>query len=445
MDAPRGDETTVQSEDAPFVARGCQVSTPPTRDFLDTDERPLFAWNDGTETLAVVGATATLTSSGPTRFEDIRTDGAQLLSSCRVEDDLPDAARPRLFGGFSFHDDNSTSGIWEGFSSATFLLPAVQLTGCDDQWWLTVTAQGENAATRADSKLDTWNERLDAETDSPRTEPPGIETCRRSPSPARWRNQVGAVLESIADGSLEKVVLSQSLTADLATELSIPAALERLGETYPDCYRFAFSPEGGGTFFGATPERLVSLRGRTVRTTALAGSTGRGETPPEDEWLASDLLDSPKLEHEHELVVDAIRNQLDPIASSVRTGERTIRRLATIQHLRTSVMAELTDDSHVLSLVEALHPTPAVGGLPPDAALDTIRNTETFDRGWYAAPIGWFDESGDGTFAVAIRSALARDRTATLFAGNGIVADSDPAREYDEVQLKYLPMLDVLE
>ena len=103
------------------------------------------------------------------------------------------------------------------------------------------------------------------------------------------------------------------------------------------------------------------------------------------------------------------------------------------------------EDVVVLSLVEALHPTPAVGGLPPDEALQTITETEAFERGWYASPVGWFDAEGNGTFAVAIRSAVGTDRRATLFAGNGLVADSDPDHEWDEVQLKYRPVLDALE
>jgi menaquinone-specific isochorismate synthase len=190
---------------------------------------------------------------------------------------------------------------------------------------------------------------------------------------------------------------------------------------------------------------LVSLRGRTVETDALAGSTGRGETPAEDEWLARELRDSEKDIHEHQLVVETIREQLSPLAESVTTGERAIRRLASVQHLQTPIRATLAADEHVLSLVEALHPTPAVGGLPPDAALETIRHAEAFDRGWYAAPVGWIDGDGNGTFTVAIRSGLSRAARAWLFAGAGIVADSDPDREWDEVQLKYRPMLDELE
>jgi menaquinone-specific isochorismate synthase len=188
----------------------------------------------------------------------------------------------------------------------------------------------------------------------------------------------------------------------------------------------------------------VSLSGRTVQTEALAGSIGRGETTEEDEWLASQLRDSEKDVHEHDLVTETIRDQLAPLAADIRTGSRVVRRLATVQHLRTPIRATLADDEHVLRLVEALHPTPAVGGLPPTAALRTIRETEAFDRGWYAAPVGWFDAEGDGAFAVAIRSALARERTATLFAGAGIVADSDPDSEWDELGLKYRPILDEL-
>jgi Isochorismate synthase len=149
--------------------------------------------------------------------------------------------------------------------------------------------------------------------------------------------------------------------------------------------------------------------------------------------------------HEHELVAETVREQLEPFAASVSAGDRRVRRLATVQHLHTPITAELSADRHVLELVEALHPTPAVGGLPPARALETIHETEPFDRGWYAAPVGWIDAAGNGAFAVAIRSAVATRRLATLFAGVGVVADSDPDREWDEIQLKYRPILDELE
>jgi menaquinone-specific isochorismate synthase len=444
MEPLRGEETTVGDA---VVTRGCRLDSGSVRSVLDTETRPRFAWATPTESFAAAGSAATITAEGTNRFADVRSAVDELFDRCETPSGLPSVARPRLVGGFAFHDGNhdGADSPWEGFPGGAFFLPEVQLTVHDGDRWLTTAATGEDAAQRAEELLSTWRERL--QTDRPKigSANPGVAAREREPSRTAWRRQVRAAVESVEDGELKKVVLAQALRVQLESELSVPDVLARLAAAYPDCYRFMFSPDDGATFFGATPERLVSLRGRTVRTEALAGSTGRGDTPAEDEWLASELLDSQKDIHEHELVAEAIRDQLEPFAASVRIGDRSVRRLATVQHLRTSITAELADDEHILSLVEALHPTPAVGGLPPDAALRTIRETEAFDRGWYAAPIGWVDAAGNGTFAVGIRSAVARGQTATLFAGAGIVADSDPDREWDEVQLKYRPMLDELE
>jgi len=446
MEPLRGEQSTVG--ETTVVTRGCRLGPGSLRPVLEAEMRPRFGWATPSESIAAAGAAATVTAEGASRFDDVRAAAAGLFDSCESPTGgLPSVARPRLFGGFAFHEGDHDGGDspWDEFPGAAFFLPEVQVTAGDGSRWLTTAAAGDDAADRAAATLATWKDRLADEPAVNAKRRPGIASREREPSQSAWREQVGRALESVDAGTLQKVVLAQALRVQLQSELSVPDVFARLAETYPDCYRFMFSPSDGATFYGATPERLVSLRGRTVRTEALAGSTGRGDTPAEDEWLAAELLDSTKDIHEHEIVAEAIREQLEPFAASVRIGDRTVRRLATVQHLRTSITAELSDDEHVLSLVDALHPTPAVGGLPPDEALRTIRETEAFDRGWYAAPIGWVDAAGNGTFAVGIRSAVADDRTATLFAGAGIVADSDPDREWDEVQLKYRPMLDELE
>jgi menaquinone-specific isochorismate synthase len=446
METLRGAESTVG--ETTVVTRGCKLGAGSVRNLLDTDARPRFGWATPAESVAAIGAAATITAEGTSRFADVRAAATALFESCETPTGgLPSVAHPRLFGGFAFHDGDhdGEDSPWASFPGAAFFLPEVQVAARDGDRWLTTAAAGEDAPARAESRLETWKERLADEPAVTAKRRPGVVSRERDPSQAAWRDQVGHALERVERGRLQKVVLAQALRLTLQSDLSVPDVQARLAESYPDCYRFVFSPDEAATFYGATPERLVSLRGRTVRTEALAGSTGRGDTPAEDEWLAAELLDSTKDIHEHELVAEAVREQLEPYATSVRIGDRTVRRLATVQHLRTSITAELADDEHVLSLVEALHPTPAVGGLPPDEALRTIRETEAFDRGWYAAPIGWVDAAGNGTFAVGIRSAVATERTATLFAGAGIVADSDPDREWDEVQLKYRPMLDELE
>ncbi|MEZ3165530.1 isochorismate synthase [Halorubrum sp. RMP-47] len=435
----------------PLVSRTTAIDEPAFAAAFDALSAPRTVWSAPGDALVIGGgAAATLTAAGGDRFASIRRATTELFESGDVHAGT-EAARPRVFGGFSFHEGAADGEPWGAFPEARFVFPRVQLTIADNGAWLTVNAVGPDAG------IDAVEERLAREVDrfadlaaadgrSARPLRPGIRESRRTTSREAWRDSVGAAVGRIADGDLRKVVLAQALEADLAADFPRAATLERLAEKYPDCHRYWFEPaDGEGAFFGATPERLVSLRGRTVETDALAGTTGRGETPSEDEWLAQELLDDEKNVHEHELVAETVRDQLEPFAASISAGERRVRRLATVQHLHTPITAELDADRHVLELVEALHPTPAVGGLPPDRALTTIRETEPFDRGWYAAPVGWIDAAGNGAFAVAIRSAVATPRRATLFAGVGIVSDSDPDREWDEVQLKYRPILDELE
>jgi menaquinone-specific isochorismate synthase len=432
----------------PLVSRTTEVDAPPFAAAFDALAPPRTTWSAPDDALVLgSGSAATLTASGPERFAEIRAATATLFDSGDVHAGT-EAARPRVFGGFAFHEGGCDGDPWGPFPEARFVLPRVQLTFADNGTWLTVNAAGPDAAVDVvEDRLADEVERLaaldDDATDPPR---PGITQTRRTTSREAWRESVEAAVARIRGADLQKVVLAQALEADLSNEFPRAATLKRLAEKYPDCHRYFFEPDDGGSaFFGATPERLVSLRGRTVETDALAGTTGRGETPEEDEWLARELLDDAKNVHEHELVADTVREQLEPFAASISAGERRVRRLATVQHLHTPITAELRDERHVLDLVEALHPTPAVGGLPPDRALETIHETEPFDRGWYAAPVGWIDAAGNGAFAVAIRSAVATPRRATLFAGVGLVADSDPDREWDEIQLKYRPILDELE
>ena len=451
-----------------LVTRTCPVPDVSLRAFLAEREPPRIHWTtpDGCE-IAGSGAVARLTADGPDRFDEVReaaealfanvdaggspADGDRDSSGATSTDfdgaDLPAAARPMLFGGFAFGDDHESAPPWEGFPGAEFVLPALRLTRTDDGTWLTVAAAGPEATPdEVVSRLESTREAV-AELPSmgPTRDPPGVTATERTTTREEWHRQVEAALGRIDRGELTKVVLAQALSVGLERAIDAPDVLERLRASYPDCYRFLIEPTAEAGFLGAPPERLVALTGDTVETEALAGSVARGETPQADEELASHLRDSEKIQREHRVVVDTICDQLAPLATAITVDEQTIRTLANIQHLQTPIRARMADGVHVLDVVEALHPTPAVGGLPPDAAFETIHEAETFDRGWYAAPVGWFDAAGDGEFAVGIRSAVAAGDRATLFAGNGIVAESDPDEEWDEVELKYRPMLDTLE
>jgi isochorismate synthase len=190
---------------------------------------------------------------------------------------------------------------------------------------------------------------------------------------------------------------------------------------------------------------LARRSGPLAATVALAGSARRSADPAVDDHLGEGLMRSGKNRAEHEIVVERIRRELEPISVWVECqDEPSLARISNIQHLATPIRAQLASGTSVISLVSRLHPTPAVGGEPATPALDAIARIERMDRGWYAGPVGWMDFSGDGEFCVALRSALLRDRTATLFAGAGVVADSEPAAELAETELKLDALLPLL-
>jgi isochorismate synthase len=256
-----------------------------------------------------------------------------------------------------------------------------------------------------------------------------------------WSESVEALTGLIAAGEAEKVVLARRVSIKAEGTIAIEAVLDRLRNRYPTCTVFALR-RGGSCFLGATPEMLVRLDGREVHADCLAGSAKRGATPEEDAALGEALLADDKEQREHAMVVRGLSESLSDVCSSIDTPQNPeLRRMANVQHLFTPLNATTDGDRHVLELVARMHPTPAVGGLPSPRAVCLIRRFESFDRGWYAGPIGWFDATGSGEFAVALRSALAHDDEATLFAGCGIVRGSDPRREYEESRLKLEAML----
>jgi isochorismate synthase len=195
-------------------------------------------------------------------------------------------------------------------------------------------------------------------------------------------------------------------------------------------------------FVGATPERLVQAQDGNIYTMALAGSAPRGATPAEDERIGNALLQSEKNRTEHAIVVGQVEAVLAQHCHHVEVArEPRLLKLKNVQHLETPVKGTLLPQRCILDVIADLHPTPAVGGFPREDALATIRRVEQLDRGWYAGPLGWIGASGHGEFAVALRSGLIEQSEATLFAGCGIVGDSEPRSEYEESRLKLQVML----
>jgi isochorismate synthase len=213
----------------------------------------------------------------------------------------------------------------------------------------------------------------------------------------------------------------------------------------PGSHVFLFEPGPGRSLVGAAPETVATVAGGAFRATAVAGSMARGNTPEEDEVLARALLDSEKDRREHRFCVEDMVARLDPVAGRVQADlEPHLLTLSAIQHLETLITGELLDGETALSALEALHPTPAVCGFPRDPALELLQRSEATRRGWYAGPVGWFDMGGDGVFVPALRSAVRRGGEWHLFSGAGIVAGSDPEREWAETDIKLKPVLEAL-
>lgn len=395
-------------------------------------------WRDPAGTTVIgSGVAAAVEAAGPSRFAAVRRQIGPVFDS--ISFDGPAIARPRAIGGAAFDHDHEPTGQWEGFPAAKFVIPRTLVTRSTEGTFLTVLEEpgGPTLEELRDKVRETG-----ATSDATR---PTITNQRDEVDRDGWCGAVRRAIDRIEQDALEKVVIANSRRLTLDRPVEPTALLDTLGGQYPDCYQFLIEQAEGATFLGVPPERLVAKRGDRVETEALAGSAPRGETPERDEQSRTALLEQEEDSHEHGIVVDSITERLEPLAASVSIGDRSVRQLATVQHLETPITASGVADRHVLEVVAALHPTPAVGGVPPDAALATIRELESFDRGWYTGPVGWFDAAGDGEFAVGIRAGLVAGETVDLFAGNGIVAESDPAEEWTELGLKFQAVHEGLE
>lgn len=246
--------------------------------------------------------------------------------------------------------------------------------------------------------------------------------------------------DSVRNGDLTKAVIARDILVSSEAPIDVHALLMRLRASFGSSYRYSFDG-----LVGASPELLVSRDGPSISSHPLAGTTNRTGDPETDQRLAAALSASTKNQVEHRVVIDMVHDTLLPYCSFLDwEPEPNIVTTANVQHLGTRLMGHLSEPYlHVLDAVYALSPTPALGGHPREEALKLIAQHEGLERGRYGGAIGWFDLAGNGTFAVAIRCAeLSPDRlSARLFAGGGIVAESDPLAELAETQAKFQAML----
>ena len=392
-----------------------------------------------------------------------RLDGAAI----EIPAGLPRGVGPVLLGGLGFTGEPpAVDDPWGPFGAASLVLPALTFARAHGTTFVTIAETipgvGE-AGDPADPDSRTAERRWDALVVRAAALSPGtgavvarpadapITILGERPDRVAWERLVGLFAGAVGRGRLDKVVLARRVDLRSSIEIDLENALRRLAAGAPEGTIYAFV-RGGRTFFGATPERLVRTAGRDFETVAIAGSAPRGATAAEDAVLAAALFASEKEREEHAVVVEMLRGSLAPLAETLEVGTTPgILLLRHVQHLVTPVRGRLRDqagrlglEAGLLGLAERLHPTPAVGGEPRDLALEMIAEHEGIERGWYAGPIGWLGADGDGELMVALRCGRVAGRDAALFAGCGIVADSDPSREWEESRMKLRPVASAL-
>lgn len=394
-----------------------------THEGVDPD---LLAWVRRGEGLVGWGVAAIVRTSGPRRFADAHAWWTEQTRRAVVRDEVRVPGTGLVaFGSFAFADDSGDSVL---------VVPEVVVGRRDGVAWISHIGATSitGPATIAPGALTPAQ---------PPAAPAQVTFSDGALSGAEWEEVVADAVRRIAAGDLEKVVLARDLVARADSPIDVRWPLQRLAEEYPTCWTFHVDH-----LFGATPEMLVRRERGLVTSRVLAGTIRRTGDDARDLQLAASLARSSKDLEEHEYAVRSVADALAPHCTSMNVPEAPfVLHLPNVMHLATDVAGVIDDETTSLQLAEALHPSAAVGGTPTGAAMRVIAEIEGMDRGRYAGPVGWMDASGDGEWGIALRSGDLRGATVRLFAGCGIVADSDPAAELAEAQAKFVPVRNALQ
>lgn len=392
------------------------------------------------------GAAIQFEGQGADRARQIAQIAKNLFRSLSHERnrDAEDAPGPYVIGGLSFRP-RTADAPWTAFADASFSLPRWTYVRRDERAWVWLCVRADELQLKKAEILEQWMTLQEALRQAERameSSPSATSVVKRDVADRdAYCALVAEAIASIQSRETDKIVAVASSHVTFGEPIDTRSVLHRLDQGYPDTTRFAIQRDEH-VFVGASPERLVALRGRQVDSDGLAGTARR---LGDDASVVRGLLSSAKDRREHALVVDSIAAVLGSRCSALDVpDEPRVRTLRNVHHLWTPIRGVLRNETHVLDLVHDLHPTPAVAGTPRDRATAWIAEHEPTSRGWYTGTVGFFDAAGDGEFAVAIRAGLVGKYEAFLFAGAGIVEASDPPAEYAEIRAKEAPMLAAL-
>lgn len=414
MSTPAPEEAPV-----PLVVRSHAIDDPEDLIGLLPQTPDALAWLHGEEGIVGWGEARSYSPTGPSRFESAQAWWQHIVDHAVVRDEVGLRGSGLIaFGTFTF----------AGEPGSRLVVPEVVIGRREGRCWIT-----------------TIRPALDRDVELQRTpiiEPTSAHFRDGTVGSEEWSMIVASAIDRIQDGELDKVVLARVVEAHLDSGLDVRAPLSRLADSYPSCWTFLVDG-----FFGSTPEMLVRLDGGLVTSRVLAGTIQRTGDKDRDTALAGALAHSSKDLEEHEYAVRSVSEALATHCTGMNVPEAPfVLHLPNVMHLATDVTGVLRDRSGILSLVDSLHPSAAVGGTPTETAVALIAEIEGFERGRYAGPVGWISASGDGEWGIGLRSGqvLESGDQVRLFAGCGIVADSVPSEELAESEAKLVPVRDAL-
>ncbi|MCW2603281.1 MAG: isochorismate synthase [Pseudonocardiales bacterium] len=425
----------------------------PLLDLLPT-EAPL-SWVREGEGMVGWGEAARVDVTGPARFAEAGAWWARLCAGATVADAVQQPGTGLMaFGTFEFA---ATPWMPDGADGtnrpSSLIVPAVAVGRRGDSWWLTTATARDEAGAEPGRPLAARDVSAEAAHDRAMlaqaqggwslpapAAPDGLEWADAACTGGQWKDAVAEALVLIAGGDVQKVVLARDRAACAAAPLDPRWALRRLGALYPTCWTFAVDG-----FLGATPELLVRLQDGAVHSRVLAGTIRRPDPGASTEPLAEALRRSSKDRREHEFSIRSLVEALRPHCAALEAPEAPfVLTLPNVLHLASDVSGTAADGSTSLDLAAAVHPTAAVCGVPRTAAAHAIEALEPMSRARYAGPIGWLSASGDGEWGVALRCGQIDSldpRRIRIFAGAGIVAQSEPESELAETDAKFAPMV----
>ena len=411
-----------------------------------------FFWDRPSEDESILGlgVAKSITASGEGRLEKINHAMQEMHDHWEWLDLERTRLRPLSYFCFAFNQNDPMRGPWDGLPNSGMFLPELTLLQRDNYCVASFSVDLHDNQEKTSIHW-RWMELFSALIESfnrPHS-PPGCKTTLAITSTSsdrnQWRELVQNAQAGISSGILKKVVPARHLRVKAQRRLDPRHLMSTLSYLYPSSVLLA-THLGESVFVSATPERLASSNGDRITCDAVAGTVRRSAIEQTDLDLGEFLLTDPKTRHEHGLVVEDIRDSLQPLCTDLDYPEQpSLIRLRNLQHLWTEITGHLKPEVNLLQAAASLHPTAAVNGSPGAEARKWLNQNEPFDRGWYAGAAGWIDCQGNGELAVLLRCALLDQDRADLFAGAGITAGSDADAEFMETELKFGVMLEALE